>query len=98
MTGSPFKGAVCRGSWLLGSACGKCERCAATRPQERTAPITGEDPTFDTWAAVEAWEKDRVAKCCALGPHALNPVGLLLATADRINRVRAAHAHLAPVE
>lgn len=62
------------------------------------APITGEDPAFDSWAALEAWERDRVAKCSAMAPHALNPVGLLLATADRIIRVRAAHAHLAPVE
>lgn len=60
------------------------------------APITGEDPAFTSWAQLEAWEKDRVAKCCAMAPHALNPVGLLLATAARIHRVRAAHAHLAP--
>lgn len=45
-------------------------------------------------AELEAWERDRVAKCCAMGPHALNPVALLLATADRIARVRATHAHL----
>lgn len=60
------------------------------------APITGEDPRFASWAELQAWERDRVAKCCAMAPHALTPVTLLLATAARIERVRAAHAHLAP--
>ena len=62
------------------------------------APITDADPRFASWAELQAWERDRVAKCCAMGPHALNPVTLLLATAARIERVRAAHAHLEPVE
>lgn len=60
------------------------------------APITGEDPTCTSWADLQAWERDRVAKCCAMAPHALHPVQLLLATAARIHRVRAAHAHLEP--
>jgi len=28
----PYKSAVCRGSWQLGTACGHCERCEETRP------------------------------------------------------------------
>lgn len=27
-----YKHPVCRGSWALGTSCGKCERCLATRP------------------------------------------------------------------
>jgi hypothetical protein len=32
-----YKGPTCRGCWALGTACGKCERCLATKPAD--API-----------------------------------------------------------
>lgn len=59
-----------------------------------TAPIVDEDPTFDNWPALQAWEQNRVAIFSAYAPHAREPVNLMIATADRILRVRAAHAHL----
>lgn len=33
---------VCRGSWGLGTACGKCERCKDTRPM--TKPDSADKP------------------------------------------------------
>lgn len=37
-TAAKFSGPVCRGSWSLGTACGKCERCKATCPTDTQAP------------------------------------------------------------
>lgn len=30
---------LCRGSWALGTACGTCSRCLATKPSELAAPV-----------------------------------------------------------
>lgn len=32
---SKYTGPVCRGSWALGTACKRCERCIETKPSEK---------------------------------------------------------------
>ncbi|QZI73832.1 hypothetical protein K5F93_20060 [Pseudomonas protegens] len=38
---SDYKNPVCRGSWDLGSACGRCERCKETSPGGNVTPLHG---------------------------------------------------------
>lgn len=53
---------VCRGSWALGSACGKCERCEHTKPEQAQQSgwdgVTGM-PTDDVFVEVaKTWPLD----------------------------------------
>jgi hypothetical protein len=50
-----FKGPICRGSYLLNSACGHCERCA----WERERMTAKHEATPSTKAKV--WKRRRVA-------------------------------------
>lgn len=38
---SDYKDPVCRGSWALGSACGRCERCKETASGGNVTPMHG---------------------------------------------------------
>lgn len=46
-----MSGMECKGSWALGTACGTCERCLATKPQ---APIAAA-PKFNPVHKIEGW-------------------------------------------
>lgn len=37
--GYPYKGPICRGSYLLGTACGRCEKCEAERKQRHPSVL-----------------------------------------------------------
>lgn len=52
-----FERPVCRGSFLLGSACGQCERCTLERqhPNGRAAVIVPADPGYAPFAIDAAY-------------------------------------------
>lgn len=42
---------VCRGSWALGTACGKCQRCLASKPPSLSPSV----PQFNPVQQIDAW-------------------------------------------
>lgn len=76
MREQPYARPICRGSWVLGTACGKCEHCLETKP-----PMPNEQPTtsealrdlgailraaFPPGKAHMIWEADVIAAEAAL--------------------------------
>lgn len=55
---SIYMNPVCRGSWALGSACGKCERCVETNPHKPEKMTTNNE-------AFEVWFSNKLAECRA---------------------------------
>lgn len=41
-TMTKYKGVVCRGSWALGTACGKCDRCKDSMPVSKKLDLNQE--------------------------------------------------------